>query len=316
MGKTLIGYATGDIHFNDWKTFNTQEERTQVTINFLSHLMIQSQNNEVPIFHTGDLYHTPKGLTTKTISMFFTFMETAIETYPGTIIYGISGNHDLDQGYSLWASTCKAYPDMFTNIDNNVHHFNDFSIYGIPYIKRNEGLVRAIDQIAQRPGKKILLLHTALYGAPDPSGYELEPENLPRNLLALFKDFELVLAGHVHKYTQVENNIIMVGAPNQQRKSDSECQMGYLEIYSDFSTKFIKFASPRFRYYNEGEEHENTWDFWMEIKKPKKLKKGSEAAFKPTMNREQMARQYAEETGITSPRKIKALINILNQTDD
>ena len=316
MGKTLIGYATGDIHFNDWKTFNTQEERTQVTIRFLSHLMIQAKNNSVPIFHTGDLYHTPKGLTTKTLSMFANFMETAIETYPGAIIYGISGNHDLDQGYSLWDATCKAYPKMFINIDNGVRRFKGFDLYGIPYKKRNEGLVKQIDFIANEPGEKILLLHTALYGAPDPSGYELEPENLPRNLLALFKDFELVLAGHVHKYTQVENNVIMVGAPNQQRKSDSECEMGYLEIYNDFSTKFIKFAAPRFRYYNEGEEHENTWDFWIEIKKPKKLKKGSEAAFKPTMNREQMARQYAEETGITSPRKIKALINILNQTDD
>lgn len=317
MDKSIIGLATGDIHFNDWKTFNTQEERTQVTIRFLSHLMIQAKNNSVPIFHTGDLYHTPKGLTTKTLSMFANFMAVAEVDYKGVKIYGISGNHDLDQGYSLWDATCKVHNDIFIDLDNGYKSFDGFTVFGIPYAKRNEGLIKKIESFATHPSdKKILLLHTALYGAPDPSGYELEPENLPRNLNALFKDFELVLAGHVHKYTQVENNIIMVGAPNQQRKSDSECQMGYLEIYSDFSTKFIKFASPRFRYYNEGEEHENTWDFWMEIKKPKKLKKGSEAAFKPTMNREQMARQYAEETGITSPRKIKALINILNQTDD
>ena len=161
-----------------------------------------------------------------------------------------------------------------------------------------------------------MLLHTALYGAPDPSGYELEPENLPRNLPALFKAFNLVLAGHVHKHTKVSDKIYMVGAPNQQRKSDADCVMGYLEIYSDFSVKFIKYDAPRFRYYKEGETHPDTNDFWVELKKPKKLKKGSEAEFKPTMKKEEMARQYAKETGITSPRKIKALIEVLNQTDD
>ena len=317
MGKRLIAYATGDIHFHDWKTFNENVERTKVTINFLSHLMIQAKNNNVPIFHTGDLFHTPKGLTTKTYVMFSNFMVTVREDYLGVKIYGITGNHDSDQGYSLWDAVCNSYPDTFINLDNGYKSFEGFTVFGIPYAKRNERVIRKIESHAIHPSdKKIILLHTALYGAPDPSGYELEPENLPRNLNALFKDFDLVLAGHVHKHTAVDDNIIMVGAPNQQRKSDSGCEMGYLEIYDDFSVKFVKFATPQFRYYKEGEEHEDTWDFWIEIKKPKKLKKGSEASFKPSMDREKMARRYAEETGITSPRKIKALINVLKQTDD
>ena len=108
----------------------------------------------------------------------------------------------------------------------------------------------------------------------------------------------------------------MVGAPNQQRKSDMGCQMGYVEIYEDFSTEFVPYKAPQFRYYNEGEEHEDTNDFWIEVPKPRKIKKGSEAEFSPKMSKEAMAIRYAKETGITSPRKIRALINILNQTDE
>ena len=315
MDKKLIGLATGDLHYHDWKSFNETFERTQVTTNFLAKLFNIADEKNIPIFHIGDLFHTPKGLSTKTLFEFMTMMATVRDNY-NVKIYGISGNHDLDQGVSLWGAMCFAFPDIFINIDNGYHKFNDFTLYGIPYIKRNVGLVKTIDWISEEPGKKVLLLHTALYGAPDPSGYELEPQNLPRQLPVLFKAFDLVLVGHIHKHTAVENNIIMVGAPNQQRKSDSGCQMGYVEIYDDFSVKFIPYKSPEFRYYNEGEEHENTNDFWIEIPKPRKLKKGSEAEFSPKMSKETMARRYAEETGITSPRKIKALIDILNQTEE
>lgn len=315
MDKKIIALATGDLHYHHWKTFNETMERTQVTTNFLAHIFNEAEEKDVPIFHTGDLFHTSQGLSTKTLCEFMIMMAIVRDTY-NVIIYGISGNHDLDKGDSLWGAMCFAFPDIFINLDNALHQFNNFDLVGIPYIKRNVGLVEKIEKLSQIKRNKILLLHTALYGALDPSGYELEPQNLPRQLNALFKDFELVLAGHIHKYTQVGNNIHMVGAPNQQRKSDAGCDMGYLEIYDDFSVKFIKYDAPQFRYYKEGEEHEDTNDFWIEIPKSKKLKKQSEAEFKPTMSKETMARRYAEETGIKSPRKIRALIDILNETDD
>jgi len=316
MGKELIGFATGDIHYHWWKTFNSIGERTGVTTNFLAELFGRADEENKPIFHTGDLFHTPKGLSTKTIHEFMMMMSTVRDVYTSLKIYGISGNHDMSDGSSLWGAMCLAFPTIFHNLDNFSENFRQFQVFGIPYIKRNVGLVEKIEKLSKIQDRKILLLHTALYGAPDPSGYELEPQNLPRQLHALFKDFNLVLAGHVHKFTQVLDNVVMVGAPNQQRTSDSGCQMGYVEIYEDLSFDFVPYKGPKFKYYKEGEEHENTPDFWIEIPKPRKMKKGSEAEFKPTMSKETMARRYAEETGITSQRKIQALIDVLTKTDE
>ena len=72
MDKEIIGLVTGDIHYHWWKTFNTTGERTQVTTNFLAHLFNEADEKDIPIFHTGDLFHTPKGLTTKTFYEFMT----------------------------------------------------------------------------------------------------------------------------------------------------------------------------------------------------------------------------------------------------
>jgi len=316
MAKEIIAYAASDIHFHDWKQFNENDERLQVTINTLAHLFYLSDSEEVPILMPGDLFHTPKGLTTKTLVKFMTFMAIAKEEYPKARMIGITGNHDGSIDNSLWYAMCKAFPDILCNIDNNVVYYNDFAIFGIPYIRRNVGLVDKIKKLSKHPGKKILLLHTELYGAPDPSGYETNPQNFPRESLKLFRKFNLVLAGHIHKFTEVRKNVFMVGAINQQRKSDAGCEMGYLEIYNDFSVEFMPLKNPGFRFYKEGEEHEDTDDFWIEIPKPKKIKKGSEAEFKANMDKTEMAKRYAIETGLKSKRRIKALIDILNQTDD
>jgi len=312
----LIALAAGDIHFHDWKQFNENDERIQISINFLVELFLRSHEEHIPILFVGDMFHTPKGLTTKTIYLFNQMMQTVSDEFYSSRMYGITGNHEKDKEYSSFKAMSFAFPKIIYCIDDKAVKLNHCSLVGIPYSKRNVGVVDKIKEAAKVSGDKILLLHTELYGAPDPSGYELEPQNLPRNLNALFKDFNLVLAGHVHKFTQVEKNIYMVGAPNQQRKSDSGCKMGYLEIYDDFSVKFIECNISQFRYYKEGEEHENTNDFWIEIPKPKKLKKQSEAEFRPTMDKTTMAKRYARETGVKSLKKINALINILNETDE
>jgi len=316
MDKKIIGLASADWHFYDWKQFNENEERIFITIHFMFDLFLRAQSLRVPIFFPGDLFHTPKSITTKTLCLFNSTMRGFIREFNGVKIYGISGNHEIDGKYSLFQAACDAFPEVFECLDNKVLEINGYSIIGIPYIRRNIGLVDKIKEFAKIGGNKILLLHTELYGAPDPSGYIPEPQNLPRQLNALFKDFNLVLAGHVHKFTRVEKNVYMVGAPNQQRKSDAGCDMGYLEIYDDFSVKQVIYKSPKFRFYQEGEEHERTLDFWIEIPKPKKIKKHSEAEFKSTMDKTEMAKRYAEEKGIKSSRKIRALIDILNKTDE
>lgn len=317
MGKQLIALAVSDIHFHDWKQFNENGDRTQVTIDILAELFCRSDEEDIPILFSGDLFHTPKGLTTKTLTKFTTTMDLVRSNFRNSLMIGITGNHDGSTGSSLWEAMCKAFPKQLVNIDNNfVHLKNKAKVYGLPYRRRNVDLVNLIKIISKKPGKKILLLHTELYGAPDPSGYEAIPQNFSRESLALFKDFDLVLAGHVHKHTQVMDNVYMVGAPNQQRKSDAGTSMGYLEIYDDYSVEFIPIKSPGFRTFNEGQEHEDTDDYWVKIPKPKKLKKQSEAEFSPNMDKTEMAKRYVKEIGVKNPKRVRALINILNDAEE
>lgn len=318
MGKKLIALASSDWHLHDWQSFNEESIRTQVTVDFMVYLFDLADSYKVPILFEGDLFHTPKGLSNKVLSIISKVFNYIKKTSKSQLI-GISGNHEKDQGISLFETICRIYPENFKCIDHEksgISMANGITICGISHTRRNEGLVDRIKEMAKIKGPKILLLHTELYGAPDPSGYDLEPQNIPRNLKSLFKDFNLVLAGHVHAYTQVCDNVYMVGAPNQQRKSDSGCKMGYLEIYDDFSVVFKQYSTPEFKYYKEEDGHKETDDYWVQIPKPKKLKKTSEAEFKPTMGRHDMAEQYAEEKGIKSKRKVKALIDILNRADD
>ncbi len=316
MGKNLIALSASDFHFHDWKQYNSQGERTQITINILVELFERSHSEGIPILNSGDLFHTPKGLTTKTLKEFNLLMNNVSKHYPDSKMVGITGNHDGSYENSLWGAVCAAFPKHLVNIDNGYISVNGINIYGLPYRKRNIGLVDNIKKLGEDNGKKILLIHTELYGAPDPSGYEAVPQNFSRKSYALFKAFDLVLAGHIHMHTKVKNNVYMVGAPNQQRKSDSGCKMGYLEIYDDFSVEFIPINAPEFKYYKEGEEKPDDYHFWVEIPKPKKMDKKSNAEFSSKMKREEMAKRYAKEKGIKNPKYIRKLGELLNEADD
>jgi len=316
MGKQLIALCASDIHFHDWKQFNDDDVRTLTTTGILRDLFYRSHEEAVPILMPGDLFHTPKGLSTKTLLMFTEFMKNVRYQFYRAKMVGITGNHDGNINSSLYRAMSYAFPEQIICIDDNQYELGDIQVIGLAYARRNIDIVAKIKTASHTKGKKILMLHTELYGAPDPSGYEPNPQNFSRESLALFKDFDLVLAGHIHKHTQVSDNVYMVGAPNQQRKSDAGTEMGYLEVYDDFSVEFIPLKTPTFRYFKEGEEHEDTDDYWTEIPTPKKIKKQSEAEFRPTMEKGEMAKRYAKETGIKNKRKINALINILSETDD
>lgn len=309
--RKLIAISSSDWHFHNWKQFNENGERLEITKRIILKLFEEAHLKKVPILFSGDFFHTPTGISDELFYYILDFLKGLEDIFKDVRLLGISGNHD---GKKSMFKTLSRIFNNFICIDNQVEYINNIPVVGIPYIKRNKGLLDKIEKAKEYGG--ILLLHTELYGAPDPSGHIVEPQNLPRNLNALFKDFNLVLSGHIHKHTKICDNVYMVGAPNQQRKSDYGCEMGYLRIYDDFSVEFINLNMPRFRYYNEGEPRENTDDFWIEIPKPKKVKRVSGIGFKPTMDKTKMAKKYAKEMDIKSPKKINALIDILNKTDE
>lgn len=319
----LIAISTGDIHLSNWKQYNTEGQRLKVSAEYLAHIFRISHENNIPIYFTGDLFHTPDGLSNVEISYYFPLFQTLQRRYPNAKLLGITGNHDYvtdkEGNVSSYVQTLSSmFPDTIVCIDKDPIKWQGTLVCGIPYLKHNRGFDEKVKHYQSFKQDKVLLIHTNLYGAKDPSGYEVdEVPNIPRNLGKFFKGFNLVLSGHIHKHANLwKDKIYMVGAPYQQRSSDSGTTMGYIEIYDNYMVKFIPYKAPEFRYYKEGEEKGNTYDYWIPIPKTDNFKKEAVQVFKANQSKETLAKEYCKVKGIKSKRRVTLLAHILNKADE
>lgn len=156
------------------------------------------------------------------------------------------------------------------------------------------------------------MIHTDLHGAIDADGRRVgSVTNIPKNMDEYFGDFDLVICGHIHKPQVISSKILMVGATNQQRVSDMGCEMGYWELYDDLSYEFKPLKTPQFKEYLEGEGHEDTGDFWVEIPKEEKEEIKNKQGFSKGKSREQLAENYLNVKNIKTPSKRLALKKVL-----
>lgn len=332
MGRKLIALSTSDWHLNNWKQFNENGRRLSVADDFLFHIMGISHKEKIPVLFSGDMFHTPEALSNAMIDHYTAVFEKIKESYPRARLYGISGNHD--EGESIVkGKTAKTYVQSFSRAFPGLINCLDFSytaipenigVYGIPYLRHNKGFDEEIKLLNQKVKEdsydsNILLIHTNLYGAKDPNGYEIdEVPGIPRNMGKFFRAFDLVLAGHIHKHDVLwKRRVYMVGSPYQQRTSDSGTPMGYLNIYDDMSVEFVRYSAPEFKFYNEGEEKPNDFDFFIEIKKQVSFKQTSEGVtFSNTRDKKALVEQYFKVKGIENARRLNLLIDLLNKAEE
>lgn len=333
MGKTkkrVIAIASGDWHIHDWAQFNEEGQRLQVAAHFIDHITKEAEIHGCNILFTGDLGQTPKGWTTKTMEFAAKLFRTISKLYSHKII-GIAGNHDFSetntlskQSPSMYRAICHCFPSLFIDVGFTdwVLPEHNLRIYGIPYVTHNQGIEDYINLISvdakSTSQRSILLLHSDIWGARDTNGREVGGvEGIPRNLGKFFKNFDLVLCGHIHQQAELwENKVYMVGAPFHQRKTDMGSKMGYYYIYEDLSVKFQPYKAPMFKEYHEGTDHPDTHDYWVKIPKAVKRKESETATFTANMGRSKMAKKYAKQKGIKSKTKIQALTDILNKVDN
>lgn len=329
-----IALITSDWHIHDWKQFNKDDVRIDDNKLLIADMFLKAEELKLPIFFAGDLTHTPQALSVKTLDTYMEFfgLATAIKYK----LYGIPGNHDIygtsyvnKPIFSTFNSFCRAFPSQLNNISFKAVALNDpqLIVCGIPYITYNADFEKAVDrarhvteQVAKTRTsvfKKILLIHTDLHGALDPDGREVGTvENIPQNLGKFFKGFDKVFAGHIHKFGALwGDKVYMVGAPNQQRKSDSGCDMGYLLLYDDGTVKQVKTEYPEFRYYKEGDEIDD-YHYWTKVEESKVERKKKTVGFSPTKDRSSLAKAYMKNEGVKSKRRLTELIDVLNKAHD
>lgn len=325
--KRIVALAYSDHHIGTFKQFDNKGSRLINSLDVWRVLsFISKKHHRVPILFAGDLFELPKQLPNEVFVKSMEYYEEYIESQ-GIDLVAIDGNHDQAESNTITHRSPnflqgfnKAF-DTFHHLEYGYKDFSRFRVFGIPYLKRNEGFVKILKKLKKKldpERKNILLIHTDLPSVEYPNG--LVPEEvpgMPRRLNKLFEGFDLILCGHIHKKKKVSKNIYMLGAPQQQSIEESGLRMGYWEIYSDMTIKF-KYLDmyPEFKFIMEGEKLPDTFNYYTVIPKPKEevKDKGKQVKkrFTNIISNKKLVRNYLKEIGVKNKAKSRLLTKILD----
>ena len=307
MKSELLALAFGDLHLNEWKQFNEDHTRLYAGVDVLSYMNNLAQKKKVPLLFTGDLIHTDQHITNRLLQESLPILKNMVN------FYGIDGNHDQsEQNTNEYHSP--SYFNTFSQVFEGIHCLNfktveldKIVLHGIPYLTNNIGLKEAIADFKIIKGKKnILLIHTDLHGAEDNNGMVIDStSNIPKDMDKFFSKFDLTLAGHIHKPQCLGDNIYMLGAPQQQRRTDKGSELGFWKVYANkvTFTPFNKY--PEFKDY-EGEEKPDDFNFWTKLPKKQKTE-DNDYNFSAKIDKGKLASRYCKTKGISDKKKIRAL---------
>lgn len=305
-----------DLHYDDWSSLKGRTSIDNIPRVALRSISSACIKHNCSALFSGDLFHKPQGITN---SVFNNFLHDYYNLFElnGIHFYAISGNHD-HQGVNHKLQRSINYLQVLDEIFPTFHlidykrvkiqGFPNTWVTGIPYSINNQDLTSI-----QKPKEKhnILLIHSNLPGAEDPNGFKSDSvDNI--DSFDIFNGYDLVLSGHIHKPSILSNNIVMVGAPYQQRSSDMGCEMGYWEIYEDFKFQFVHLDNlPMFRK-KKTKKHHDDKDIYL----PKQLsiKVGSHsdsAIIYESKNPVKIGEEYLKKSGIDDKYKKDALLNSL-----
>lgn len=311
-----------DIHLHAWTKYNTKGERLRNQLKVLEFLFKLAFKEKVPLLFTGDLFHSPVGISNSLFSAVIPFILELFRMYPGVEIYAISGNHDFE-GVNTWERRSPSYVHSlsnsirdFYNIDFETIELKELVLHGIPYLTHNVGFQEAVDRIKIVEGKcNILMNHGDYHGQKDTNGITIgKGENVNEESL---QKFDLVLSGHIHKGGFLRQNIYSVGAPMQHRLSDLGGSFGYWIIRNNFKPLFKEIDwTPKFRMYTSDSDKDNSTDFW--VKEPKADEEIREILEDEMdyQNITKLGTQYLTSIGVTSRRKRLLLHEILTETEN
>lgn len=320
MAKKLKFLAFSDLHINLWKKFPT---RLATAFKVLDVISDRCESEGVPALFCGDLFHTSEFLNNELLSLTVAkFRELDNKSWK---CFAISGNHTQsdNSGTHSYEKTFSLNNNWLQCIDFNGVHYGNTFIFGIPYVMDNVGVKNHLKTFrerfkSERVGKEhtILLLHTDYDGARDTDGRVIGTvENLPRIGL---RNFDLVLCGHIHKYQKLDKNVWMVGAPYQQRFTDEGNEMGYLEIYDDFSVKFRKIkGNPEFITVSSEEEKKDDGNYYRTEKEQKVLEiQETSSNITKDMSKEKIIRKYLRAKNITDKGKKRTLLKVIKEAEE
>ena len=247
------------LHTSDWHighVFNGIEryDEYEKFFSFLRDLIKEKKIDILLI--SGDIFdvYFPS---TKAISQYYDFLVSLKGLVQKVIIIG--GNHDSPKLLKAPKEVLKFIDVEIVSgdVDNykQVFEFDDFIILAVSYLREgilnkidNNNLSKAIEKVYEiESDKKIIATgHLSVYGASE-SGSEKEIyigkiEALPSSV---FKNFDYVALGHIHKYQKVDENIYYCGSPLQMSYDEDYDKKVIILNTDDFSLECVNV--PRFR---------------------------------------------------------------------
>lgn len=324
MKKKPLAIAFSDLHINLWAKFNNNNERTLNQFKVLHFISGLSDKLKAPVLFCGDFFHKPDGISIELLNLLHNELPTFKEG-----LYAISGNHDLKfvnhieaPIESLVTQLDYLYHDKGIRcIDRSTFKFSKdgttYEVLGVPYIDHNLGVnefLKARLDLEDKNIKHLLLLHTDYPGARDTDGRRIDSvENLNINIL---NKFDLVLCGHIHKPQKLGKKIYMIGAPNHQRRTDRDCDMGIWIIYSDLSMKFKHLSDfPRFIDVESEEDVKDDGNYYTILPKKASIIENTPHKITKQLSKKSLARRYMKAKGIKDNDKKQLLIDILNKVE-
>lgn len=316
----VIALLYADAHNHSYKQFNVDEARTHKNTKLQAKIYKRAKKLKVPVLFAGDLFHNPKHLTNELLNI---YLPALFKWHEKSHTYAISGNHDQSR-QNIPGSPSPSYITLLDKIIPNFHCIDSrsidlgpFVLHGIPYMTMNIGFMETMASFKLSKKKpNVLMVHTDLHGARDTNMREVKTVSIiPDNMAAVFKDFDLVISGHIHLHQElVPKQVLMLGAPMQQRKTDKGTDMGYWELYKDLSYKFVPLEGPEFIELEPDEKAPDDYHFYYSKPKPRtKLKIARNKGTKLKDNTRKLVKEYAKAEGIEDKDKITRLTKTLKE---
>lgn len=195
------------------------------------------------LIHLGDVYDSRQSINIKVLNLGVGIFESLSEVFKDGI-YVIAGNHDL------WGKT-----------SNEINSLKSIKwIPNVNILEEPETLVLGNKKFLMMPWRKDHSAEEGILDSADPHDYlccHADIRGLKFNRYVTveegadskkFKKFKTVYSGHIH-YSQVVNNIHMLGSPYELTRSDmgNPKSVTLLDLESGEETKFINNFSPKFK---------------------------------------------------------------------
>lgn len=323
--KKVLAVIFSDLHLDRWKKFNEHNRRTKNGLDVLKRLrLVAKKYNAIQLF-LGDMFHKERGISNALLEDTLPYFGKLYKSDKYKT-YAITGNHDQSEQNTIkkpspsYINTLSKTFAGIECIDFKSVEFENFIIYGVPYLTHDLGLLEYLDKLKVSKNKvNILMLHTTLPGAKDTNGSSMESYLTSNELEKVLTKFDIVLCGHIHKPMEwgiAKTTVIQVGAPQQQRLTDKDCEMGYWLMYDNFDLKFIPFKNyPKFKTIKPGVDIPKDGNFYV-LEQREKVSRDSNISnsFNVNLEKKKLARNYCKEKGIKDKKKKRSLREVLNKT--